>query len=136
MAEGRKLGLIAYLDKEPIAWCSVAETASFPGIVFSTSLKPQDTQGLWSLNCMYVRKKWRMSGVTTFLIKSAVEVARNAGASRIEAYPVDARSQTSGAYLYRGVLSTFLSLGFSKTRERAGPSKAAIVSLSLLDRSR
>ena len=76
-----------------------------------------DTEDVWSIACFYIRSGFRRQGMTTQLIKAAIEYARDNGAKVIEAYPVD---YDSLSYSYMGRIGTFERLGFEEIA-MAGP---------------
>jgi GNAT superfamily N-acetyltransferase len=61
-------------------------------------LKRVDEVPVWSLSCFYVRKGYRKQGVTSALITAALEAAKRAGASALEAYPLDANLTPSASF--------------------------------------
>lgn len=66
-----------------------------------------------------MRKGYRRKGVTTVLIREALNAARNAGAPALEAYPLDADLTPSSSWT--GFASTFLKLGFKPVACRVPP---------------
>ena len=124
-------GLLAYHDDKPVGWCAVAPRANYPRLrTMKAAQATQDTDGLWSVTCFVVRVGYRRQGLTSQLLLAAIEFAARHGARIIEAYPVDPTVRPTGsAGLYQGVLSTYLSAGFT---EVARPSASrAIVRLML-----
>ena len=119
-------GVLAYIDEQPVGWCAVAPKACYPRVVAS-KVAGAEQDGVWSVTCFVVRVGWRRRGVATALLEGAVELARSAGASVVEAYPVDpdARSTVSSAELYHGPLSVFLDAGFREVR-RSSPARALV----------
>lgn len=112
-------GLLAYLDGAPAGWCAVAPRPSYGRLRRSTVLPPLSGEAfgdtsIWSITCFVVRVGARRRGVATALLRGAVDLAREHGASSIEGYPVDVarRPSASSSDLYHGTLSTFLRVGF------------------------
>jgi len=66
------VGLLGYLDGEPVAWCSVAPRATYCRLAGHDS--PDD--GIWSIACFFVVRRLRGQGITRRLIRAAVEYAR------------------------------------------------------------
>jgi len=85
VASGVPVGLLGYLDGEPVAWCSVAPRSTFRGLVGDSALD----EGIWSITCFFAVRRLRGRGITRRMIEAAVEHARARGASIVEAYPVD-----------------------------------------------
>ena len=109
---GTPIGILAYLDDEPVSWCSVAPRDSYRDLG-----GPSDAHGgVWSIVCLFVTRRLRGKGMTRQLIGAAVEYARRQGAAVIEAYPVD---PDSPSYRFMGLVGTFESMGFRKVG-RAG----------------
>lgn len=113
-------GVLAYADQEPVGWCAVAPKDSYPRLLRSRDTEV-DNEGVWSVTCFVVKVGWRRRGVAAKLLDGAVDLARSAGASTVEAYPVDpsARRSVSAAELYHGTLSTFGEAGFEEVRRSA-----------------
>lgn len=81
---------------------------------------PDGSEDGWVINCFYISRPDRGSGVATALLDAAVEFARKAGAAAIDAYPL--LDDTHGAAsLYVGTHSMFAQAGFneiSRIRDR------------------
>jgi GNAT superfamily N-acetyltransferase len=110
---GVPVGLLGYLDGEPVAWCSIAPRETYRplgGIDDSASGR------VWSIACFFIRHDLRGGGVTAQLIRAAVAHARARGATVIEAYPVD---PDSPSYRFMGFVSSFAAAGFHEVG-RAG----------------
>ena len=110
--QGTPIGILGYLDGEPVAWCSVAPRDSYRNLG-----GPADAPGtIWSIVCFFVTRRLRGKGVTRRLIGVAVEHARDRGAAAVEAYPVDPESPS---YRFMGLVGTFEAMGFREVG-RAG----------------
>lgn len=116
---GKIVGIIAYENEEPIGWCSIGPVEDFPGIMFSRELKPEEPEGKWCITCLFIRKGWRKKGLTSYLITSALDVSRKENAKSVEAYPVEGGKPKGDPFIYRGLLSTYLKLGFVPVRTRS-----------------
>ena len=81
-----KPGIIAYLGKEPVGWCAVAPRDIYIGLERSRILKPIDDKPVWSVSCLFVRKDYRRKGVSSVLLRAAVEFAVRSGAKIVEGY--------------------------------------------------
>jgi len=113
-------GLLAYLETEPIGWCSVAPREAFPVLDRSPVLKRVDDQPVWSIVCFYIARKYRRSGLEGLLIEAAVDYARSRGAKIVEAYPVDpATGQFDSGSAFTGTIGTFRRLGFEEVARRS-----------------
>jgi GNAT superfamily N-acetyltransferase len=107
VAAGVPVGLLAYLDGEPVAWCSVAPRSTYRRLVDDGS----PDEGIWSIVCLFVVRRLRGQGITPRLIQAAVEHARARGASIVEAYPVDPESPS---YRFMGLVPMFEEAGFGE----------------------
>jgi len=117
---GEQPGIIAYLKDEPIAWCSVAPREYFIRLETSRVLAPVDNTPVWSLTCLFVRRKYRRSGISKFLIQSACEFARGQGANIIEAYPIiPKKDKVPDAFSWTGFATVFKDLGFIAVEQRS-----------------
>ena len=120
--QGTPIGILGYLDGEPVAWCSVAPRDSYRNLG-----GPAEASGsVWSIVCFFVTRRLRGKGMTRRLIEAAVEQTRERGAAVVEAYPVD---PDSPSYRFMGLVETFESMGFREVG-RAG-TRRHVVRLSL-----
>ena len=105
---GTPVGILGYLDDEPVAWCSIAPRDSYRKLGGPDD--PVDASGsVWSIVCFFVPRRLRGKGMTRRLIEAAVDHAREKGATVVEAYPVD---PTSPSYRFMGLVGTFEAMGF------------------------
>ncbi len=111
VAGGGRVGLLAYLDGEPAAWCSVAPRSAFVRI---GGVHPpgEDESRVWSISCFYVPRRLRRGGVMERLIEAAAAHAKANGAAVIEAYAVEADSPS---YRFCGFVPVFAAHGFEET---------------------
>jgi GNAT superfamily N-acetyltransferase len=113
VAAGTPVGLLGYLDGEPVAWVSIAPKPTYRRL---GGPKPAPGEEVWSLACMFVKRAHRGQGLADELIAAAVSHARNAGATVVEAYPVDPGAPS---YRFMGFVPAFSRAGFSEVA-RAG----------------
>lgn len=107
ICSGVPVGLLAYADEEPVAWCSLAPRSTYRRLVGDQS--PDD--GIWSIACFFVVRRLRGAGIIRELIAAAVRHARVHGAKVVEAYPVDADSPS---YRFMGFVPVFAEAGFAE----------------------
>ena len=105
---GTTIGILGYLDNEPVAWCSIAPRSSYRRLVTITETNAPE-EYIWSLACFFVIRRLRGHGITQHLIAAAVKFAQSRGATIIEAYPVD---HDSPSYRFMGFVPTFELAGF------------------------
>ena len=101
---GVPVGLLAYKDGRPVAWCSVAPRGSYHRIGGDETL-----ENVWSIACFYVVRSHLHKGVTRTLIARAKDYARQNGAAYLEAYPV---LPDSPSYTHMGYVPVFAQAGF------------------------
>jgi GNAT superfamily N-acetyltransferase/uncharacterized damage-inducible protein DinB len=87
VARGEIVGLLAYVKGQPVGWCAIAPRESYPVLARSRILKRVDEAPVWSVVCFFVSKGFRGQGLTTALLRAAVDYARQQGARVIEGYP-------------------------------------------------
>ena len=100
------VGLVGYLQGEPVAWVSVA-----PRDTFNTSLGPEPQEGekVWALTCMFIHRAHRGQGFGHQSIEAAIKQAKRHEADVLEAYPVD---PDSPSYRFMGFVPAFEAAGF------------------------
>jgi GNAT superfamily N-acetyltransferase len=115
---GEVPGLLAYADRKPVAWCSVAPRETFPALERSRTLKRVDNKPVWSIVCFFVARSARRQGVMVKLLRAAVEYARAHDAKIVEGYPVEPTERLSGSSGFTGIVSTFRQAGFVEVLSR------------------
>jgi GNAT superfamily N-acetyltransferase len=117
---GEKPGVIAYLDQEPVSWCAIARREDYSALERSRILQPVDDQPVWSISCLFVKKPYRRQGVSTQLLRAAVEFAASQGAKIVEGYPVEpSMEKMPDPFLWHGVPSAFRAAGFKEVLRRS-----------------
>ena len=106
--DGVPIGILGYLDGEPVAWCSIAPRSTYRDLG-GLEDPAEDPATVWSLVCFFVPRRFRGQGVTARIIRAAVDHARSRGATVVEAYPV---MPDSPSYRFMGPVSTFRAIGF------------------------
>jgi len=112
VSAGVPIGLLGYLDGEPVAWCSIAPRSTYRRLAGDDS----SDEGIWSLACFFVVRRLRGQGISRRIIQAAVAHARKHGARTVEAYPVD---PDSPSYRFMGFVPMFKKAGFCEVG-RAG----------------
>lgn len=105
---GTTVGLIGYLDKQPVAWVSIAPRDTYRDL---GGPEAEDGEKVWSLACMYIHRDLRKQGYGLSLIEAAKAYARKCGGTVLEAYPVD---PDSPSYRFMGFVPVFRKLGFKE----------------------
>jgi GNAT superfamily N-acetyltransferase len=124
--EGRAPGLVAYDAGEAVGWVSVGPREDYERLAYSKVLAPVDDQPVWSIVCFVVGKRVRGQGIANALLDAAIDYARDHGATRLEAYPVETRRgvRIGSGELYKGTLSMFERAGFKVVARRSVPRAA------------
>jgi len=113
-------GILAYDDKQPIGWCSVAPREDFPVLENSRVLKRIDDKPVWSVVCFYINKNYRKKGLSVELLNAAKNFAKLNKGNIIEGYPVEPKSgKTADAFAWTGLSSTFKKAGFKEITRRS-----------------
>jgi GNAT superfamily N-acetyltransferase len=102
---GVPVGLVGYDRGTPVAWVSVAPKHTFQKGLGGT----EDSEGVWSLTCMFIARSHRKQGLSAQLIEAAAQHAKALGGTLLEAYPVDADSPS---YRHMGFVPAFERAGF------------------------
>jgi GNAT superfamily N-acetyltransferase len=114
LLEDGPTGVLAYDGDEVVGWTAVAPRSE-TSFARNRKIPHVDEVDVWSVWCMRVRPGHRKSGISSHLLRGAVEFARERGAPAIEGYPVDnrgARVDTTMAYV--GTRRLFEQAGFTK----------------------
>ena len=113
-------GVLAYLEGQPVGWCSIEPRAAFSALARSRILQPLDDQPVWSIVCLFIAREHRGKGVSTALIYGAAAYARSRGARIVEAYPVEPKTNPMPAvFAYTGIASAFRKAGFVEVARRS-----------------
>ena len=115
-------GVLAYVDGEPAAWCSIAPRDEFAALERSRTYARIDDAPVWSVVCFYAAKEFRGDGLMTNVLRSATEWARDQGARVIEGYPVEPSAKAAPVDVYMGTRSAFERAGFREVA-RTGSGK-------------
>jgi GNAT superfamily N-acetyltransferase len=117
---GEVPGLLAYVDSEPIGWCSIGPREAYPVLQRSRTLKPVDDKPVWSVVCFFIAKPFRRRGVMVRLLRASIDYARAHGATIIEGYPVEPREEeTPDTFAYTGIVQAFREVGFVEVARRS-----------------
>lgn len=107
--QGIPIGVLAYTEGKPIAWCSIAPRATYAALERYRALARIDDTPVWSVVCFFVDRQFRRQRFTLRLLQAATDYARSQGARIVEGYPVEPGSRL---YTYMGSLATFFQAGF------------------------
>lgn len=124
------IGVVAYLDDEPVAWCAVDRRGVYgrvrgSPVPWTGRDEDPDDVSVWAIPCMVVRKGHRGQGLTYPLVAAAVDHARERGASAVEGYPMlTAGAKVIWDEMSVGSVGPFLAAGFA---EVSHPTKRRVV---------
>ena len=117
---GETPGLLAYHDAIPVGWVSVGPREVFSRLGRSRVTKPVDDEPVWSVTCFVIDRAHRGQGVAGVLLAAAIEFARSGGATAIEGYPVEPRTdEIPPIYAWMGLASMFTKAGFVEIARRS-----------------
>jgi GNAT superfamily N-acetyltransferase len=120
---GEVPGVLAYVDGEPIGWCSIGPRSDYYALESSRILKRVDDELVWSIVCFFVAKPFRSRGIMSQLLHGALQHAVRQGARIVEAYPIDMQShklagqKLSGYSGFMGIASVFRAAGFQRVAD-------------------
>lgn len=113
-------GVLAFVDGKPIRWCAVAPREVYKRLESSRVFKRIDDKPVWSITCLFIAKSFRRKGISTELIKGAIEYAKSNEAKIVEAYPVVPYSNNvPDAFLWTGIPASFKAAGFIEVAKRS-----------------
>jgi GNAT superfamily N-acetyltransferase len=115
------VGLLAYIGKEVVGWCSVAPRQQLLRVETSATWRPVDDLPVWAISCFFIGKEHRGRQIAKRLLRHAIGYARKNGAIAIEAYPKDltlATKRDQDRSLYFGTTKMFEEAGFEEVIRR------------------
>ena len=120
VTSGDAPGVLAYAGGQAVGWCAVAPRQVYSFLSRSRVLREVDDRRVWSISCLFVRQTHRRQGVSTRLLRAAVDFAAARGAEAVEGYPVVPYSPDApGAFLWTGTYSSFVKAGFKEVARRS-----------------
>ncbi|MFD4959838.1 GNAT family N-acetyltransferase [Microbacterium sp. NPDC058389] len=124
------IGIVAYQDDEPVAWCAVDRRGVYgrlrgSPVPWQGRDEDPDDPAVWAIACLVVRKGHRGQGLTYPLVAAATEFARDRGATAVEGYPMlTAGRKVIWDELSVGPVGPFVAAGF---REVTHPTTRRLV---------
>jgi len=113
-------GLLAYSEKQPVAWCSVAPRENFPALERSRVLKKIDDKPVWSISCFFIHKDYRKKGLSARILEAVVDYIKKQGGKIVEGYPVEPKKEkTADVFAWTGLASFFKKAGFVECARRS-----------------
>jgi len=105
-------GVLAYVDGELAAWCSIAPRDDYQALERSRVYARIDDKPVWSVVCFYAARPFRGQGLLSRVLRAACDYARDNGARVVEGYPVDPSKKMAPVDVYMGTADAFRSAGF------------------------
>ena len=121
--KGPPPGLVAFKDNMAVGWCQLTTKRSLSWLEKNYTYDNTGNKDVWCISCFYIKRGYRRKGVTSALIKDAIEIVKLSKGKLIEAYPADSASS------YTGYPSTFRKAGFKVVSQ--GKYKRTIMRLTL-----
>jgi GNAT superfamily N-acetyltransferase len=109
ISSAEPVGLLGYVDAQPVAWCSIAPRETYRASM-SDVLPDDETQNIWSIVCFFVSRPYRGQGMLQKMIAAAEEYAARHGATLLEGYPVD---PDAPSYRFGGFVPAFEQAGYA-----------------------
>lgn len=109
--ENKVGGLLAYQDQKCVGWIAIDPMTELVGHDCQSSGKPNE----WSIHCIFVRDGFRGQGISTELIRAAIDFAKSKGAKLISAFPIPSVNRNrfpANEAEFSGRFSTYSKLGF------------------------
>ena len=130
------MGALAMVDGQPVGWCACGPrsryTAAIKGRSSLLAARPRnENESVWLVPCVYVDPRHRGEGLAIPLLRAAVALAQQEGASAIEAWPLAVGVRRPG-YEHVGREAVFARLGF-RCIQRPSADRA-IMRLDLTDK--
>jgi GNAT superfamily N-acetyltransferase len=116
---GHEPGVLLYENGRAVAWCAVAPREEYTRLKASKVLAPVDDQKVWSVSCFFIDKKARGKGLSVAVLKAAMEFAQSKGAKIVEGYPQELKEKLPPAFVWTGVMPTFVEAGFEVAARRS-----------------
>ena len=118
--ENEQIGIIMYLEEDPIGWCSIAPRKNFIRLGNSRILKPVDDKSVWSIVCFFIDKKFRRQGLSVKMLEGVIQNVKKKGAKILEGYPNEPqKNNMPAAFAWTGISSAFTSAGFKEVARRS-----------------
>lgn len=115
-----QIGIIGYIGKKPVAWCSVAPREKFIRLENSRVLKKIDDKPVWSISCFFISKEFRRKGLSTDLLKGVIAFCKKKKVNILEGYPtVPYSKEIPAAFAWTGIPTAFLKAGFVEAAKRS-----------------
>jgi GNAT superfamily N-acetyltransferase len=111
------MGIVAIRDSDPVGWCACGPRTRYTTALAGrshllTNRSREEDYDVWLIACLFVLPEAEGSGIAVPLLREAIALAENAGASAIEAWPL-ASGVRRPAEAHVGRQGIFARLGFN-----------------------
>lgn len=116
--ENKVGGLLAYQDQICIGWIAIDPISKLVG----HDCQPSGKLNEWSIHCIFVKDGFRGQGISSELIRPAIEFAKSHGAKLISAFPIPSAKRSQfpvNKAEFSGRFSTYLKMGFIPSEEHS-----------------
>lgn len=127
---GEHVGFLVREGGDTVAWTGAGPKKGLPLLAtkLGSRLSPADAD-IWSIGCIAVRQDRRGTALPQKIVAAVAELARNAGARALEAYPTRPWDEPRS---YRGSHRMYEQLGFQERgAERDGATEILLMRLDL-----
>lgn len=113
-------GILAYEASTAIGWCAIGPRATLPQMNRSRVAAALDgIDGVWAVNCFYIRTGHRGQSLMRRLLDGAVAFAKKGGAAVVEACPIETDRKLIWGEGFVGIASVFRDAGFEEVARRS-----------------
>jgi predicted GNAT family acetyltransferase len=113
-------GILIYSGDRAVGWCAVGPRITLPQMNASRVAAPLDgIEGVWTVNCFFIRSGWRGQGLMPKLLAGALEFAARNGAKIVEACPIDTDRKLIWGEGFVGLAPVFRTAGFEEVARRS-----------------
>jgi GNAT superfamily N-acetyltransferase len=113
-------GVLAYKGDLAVGWCAIGPRTTLPRMNHSRVAGPlEGVEGVWAVNCFYVRAGHRGEGLMRVLLDGALRFATDEGARFVEACPIEPNRRLVWGEGYHGIASVFRAAGFEEVARRS-----------------
>jgi len=108
-------GILAFIQEQPVGWCTFGPRDSFPRLNRARTLKCEDSSEVWSIPCFFVARGYRRQGVAAALLKQALKAIKQRGIGIAEGYPSkpNDKGQYIDTFAWTGTQALFQKAGFT-----------------------
>jgi GNAT superfamily N-acetyltransferase len=135
VAAGPPPGILAYDGDTAIGWCAIGPRETLPQMNRSRVAAPLGAvEGVWAVNCFYIRSGWRGKNLMRTLLDGALTFAAKQRAAVVEACPLETDRKLIWGEGYVGIASVFRAAGFKEVARRS--KTRPLMRLELIHRKR